>query len=180
MDMLTPVPELLVEGWKSAYGRFPKITLVATVAILLAGGFGVYLSESRRSAETAKQAAVTSTFAAQTRQLDQAQAALRELGSFLDGQREKLSEGERTIQALRAERERLQPLVTADRRAVDALFAAQEERNHQAQSRERWFGFAVGIVASFLASILWYIVARYIVERRAKEISDKGREHSET
>ena len=59
---------------------------------------------------------------------------------------------------------------------VDALFAAQEERNQKAIRRERWVGFGFGVASSIVASTLVGIATFFLKRRAAKKVDDETEE----
>ncbi|HVC98560.1 MAG TPA: hypothetical protein VND64_33145, partial [Pirellulales bacterium] len=69
---------------------------------------------------------------------------------------------------LREEHQKMQPIVDADRKVVEALFVAQEQRQQYNIWWERGVAFFLGFVASLLASALWTGLLRFFVERSIK------------
>jgi hypothetical protein len=67
----------------------------------------------------------------------------------------KLKESEDMVTSLKNERERLEPVIVADRKAIQAVFDLQDERNRANIWRERWIGFGFGVLASVVASIIY-------------------------
>jgi hypothetical protein len=92
----------------------------------------------------------------QLEKLGETKRSLENLIRFLEQQKKDLSETQRGLTYLESERARLQPLVEADRKTIDALFTAQEQRNVARQRSERWFGFLMGVVSSLIASAVWF------------------------
>jgi hypothetical protein len=66
---------------------------------------------------------------------------------------------------LETEKQKLEPLVNADRAKVEAFFRAQEERAQEKVFQERYIGFGLGVLASFVASFLLFI-GRYFIAKR--------------
>ena len=90
-------------------------------------------------------------------QLESTERNIKALLQFIDHQKSSLRNTQDTILELKQEQEKLQPLVESDKKIVDAIFKAQEERNSANVWRERWIGFGMGILASLIASFLWFV-----------------------
>jgi septal ring factor EnvC (AmiA/AmiB activator) len=73
----------------------------------------------------------------QIEQLDRFEDSLLGLKSFIEAQRNNLKESEERIESLNKERDKLQPIVEADRKAIEAIFQVQDERNRQSVWIER-------------------------------------------
>jgi sensor c-di-GMP phosphodiesterase-like protein len=73
---------------------------------------------------------------------------------------------QQTIAAMQSEKNRLTPLLNADRATVTAIFKEQAARNQQAQQRERLIGFGLGIVSSLSATALWWFGIAVLKRRR--------------
>jgi DNA repair exonuclease SbcCD ATPase subunit len=106
----------------------------------------------------------------QIQQLNQTERNIRQLLEFINSQKKALRETEDTISTLKTEREKLQPLVESDKAVVEALFKAQEERTSANVWRERWLGFGFGVLASLLASFLWFAISMLVKGRHNKKI----------
>ena len=105
-------------------------------------------------------------YAGQLEALDKAKTSIQSLGTFIDQQKKQLQLSQTAIDALKDEEKRLHPLVDADRKVIDAMFAVQEQRNQAAQSRERWIGFGFGVLASLIASVLYAFISVAVKRRR--------------
>ena len=90
--------------------------------------------------------------------------------TFIETQKNSLRETEDTITSLQKEREKLKPIVESDRAIVEAIFRAQEERNHANIWQERWIGFAFGIGASVIASFIWFVISMLLKRRHDKSL----------
>lgn len=96
----------------------------------------------------------------QIESLDEIEASLTSLKGFIESQRTKLQESEVRINELTQQRAKLQPLVEADKRIVEALFLVQEERNKKAVWLDRLIGALFGIFSSLVATVLYKTVTR--------------------
>ena len=166
MAITDSVGALAVEAWKRVYAQYPKITVFSTVLGAVFGLLAVVITEVEHRGEEAKRASSLASYSRQLAALDQTQANLRQLISFVEQQKAQVADTQRALAAIKTEREQLFPLLSADRRTVDALFVRQEQRNRTAQVRERWLGFGIGVGASLLASIIWYSIASTLRRRR--------------
>jgi hypothetical protein len=154
---------------------YPISVTAVSLAMIAAALATSYLDGVRERAETAARVATVREYSDQIAKLGQAENALRDLASFVENQRKRLEAAELAVGSLRTERARLRPLVEADRRIVEALFAAQEVRNAQSQRRERIVGFGFGVATSLVASILWHVVTLLLARRRTSDGNVEGR-----
>ncbi len=83
---------------------------------------------------------------------------------FVKEQQTSLKLTQETVESLKAEKEKLQPLVESDKKIVEGLFLAQEERNRSKAKKERWIGIGLGVIASIVASTI-IMVVRYLFNR---------------
>ncbi|HOY79679.1 MAG TPA: hypothetical protein PLN33_17820 [Hyphomonadaceae bacterium] len=155
MYSIENIAENAVRHWIKLYKKSPRVTVVATVLMLVSGGLGTYVAEQgARETREAKRLQNLS-YAKQVQALDETRTSLQSLLEFVDSERRNLQRSQQALQSLKTEHERLQPLVESDRKTIDALFAAQEARNQSAQSTERWIGFGLGVLSSLIASVVW-------------------------
>jgi len=159
--------EILFLLWRHSFRKRPKITGAATIAIVV----GIALLLSHEAAEQKKREVErrrSATYDQQVKQLDITSRNLRELQEFVESQRKRLKESEDVLADLREEHQKMQPIVDADRKVVEALFVAQEQRQQYNIWWERGVAFFLGFVASLLASALWTGLLRFFVERSIK------------
>lgn len=156
--------QLLVQEWTKLYQRSPRTTVACTLVAVAVSGTAIYLTEQRSAAEREAKRLQSQSYVTQAQLLDETRTNLRALLNFVEDERRNLKTSEQSLLALKREHDQLRPLVESDRKAVDALFAAQEARNQAAQSTERWIGFGLGVLSSLIASLIWAIFA-YARER---------------
>ena len=101
--------------------------------------------------------------------LNQTRDDLKSLIEFIDYEKDNLKTTEEALQSLRSEHNRLQKIIESDRKVIDAIFTAQEERNKITQNNERIFGFWIGVSSSLIATILWTGISWIISKRRNKQ-----------
>ena len=136
----------------------PALTLIATLIGAGIAAFGIYSDESGRRAAEQHRRESLATYTQQLQQLDGIQQNLKDLSDFVSQQRTRLHESEQVVSKLQEEKKRLEPLVQADRKVVEAVFQLQEQRTAGAIGRERWIGFGLGVGASLLASFIYAVV----------------------
>lgn len=153
MSLLT---DELLAIWKRAYRAFPRATSITTIIFLVLGLFGVIISireDKKRTHELERKRAENLSYTQQLDSLNSVQGSLNNLIAFVEMQKTKLKESEDLVNTLRTEQEKLKPVVEADRKTVDALLDLQAQRTEQSASRERWYGFGLGVVSSLVASL---------------------------
>ena len=111
------------------------------------------------------------TYAKQIASLDSAKTALQSLTSYIDQQKRQLELSRSALESLKNEESKIRPLVEADQLVIDAIFAAQAERNQALQSRQKWVGIVVGVIGSLIASVISTGIALVVKRRRAKQTS---------
>jgi hypothetical protein len=107
---------------------------------------------------------VTPTYQEQIRSLNQTRDGVENLLKFIDTQREQLTASQNMLESLKMEEGRLKPIVEADRKVIDSMFAAQEARNEAAQKQQAIFGFVLGVSSSLMATCLW-VLGGYLFKR---------------
>jgi len=80
---------------------------------------------------------------------------LSDLALFLSRERERVEESKATVKRLRSEHTQLEPVVTADRKIVDAILAVHAKAIASRAWKERALAFMMGVVTSLLASALF-------------------------
>jgi hypothetical protein len=101
----------------------------------------------------------------QIAELDLARNSLQHLIVFVDGQAARINAQREELGELAKERSELEPLVRAQREAVDELFAIQQRRNRWT----RWVDYAVGFLLGICSSIL----AAYLTKKLSRvELGD--------
>lgn len=161
--------EFLAKRYVKSLRDRPVLTILASVLILGVGAFGIYMDESRRKAEEQRRRELLATYSLQLEQLDDVQQSLKDLSEFVSMQRVRLQESEQLVSKLQEEKQRIEPLVQADRKVVDAVFQLQEQRTAASVARERWIGFGLGVGASLLASFIYAVVAFAYQKRRRSD-----------
>ena len=90
--------------------------------------------------------------------LDDIEKSLSELKFFIESQKTNLRESEARIMELNQEKEKLKPIIEADKKTIEALFLVQEERNRDKVWSERFIGAFFGILSSFIATLIFRLI----------------------
>ena len=77
------------------------------------------------------------------------------LRAFVVQQKESLTISQQSLAELKKKQDILKPVVEADQKTIDAIFALQEENNRKNVWWERAIGFFLGIAGSLIASLIW-------------------------
>lgn len=93
-------------------------------------------------------------FQQQMAQLEETSKSLETLQKFVKAQQSNLRDAQKTVDLLKQEQEKLEPVVQIRREVIDAVFAVQEDRQKGALATERWIGFFIGIaVEAFVTAV---------------------------
>jgi hypothetical protein len=152
------IGEELARQYLRLLRAYPVATSILTILVACAVGLVIWDSEKQRRADEQRRRESLASYTQQLEQLDRVQRGLKDLSEFVLQQRAKLQESEELISKLQEEKQRIEPLVQADRKVVEAVFQLQKQRAAALTSRERWIGFGLGVAASLLASILYSAV----------------------
>lgn len=164
------IVEVAFTQWIKWYKKRPIITSVSTIILLaVLGTIGVVIINSAKRAEEARKQA-SASYAQQIDTLTTTETNLKNLIEFVESEKQRLSESEKILENLRNEEKLLKPIVESDRKTVESLLAVQNQKAQENASFERWIGFGLGILASFLASILYASVV-FIINYRKKQIN---------
>lgn len=168
MYSLDRAAELLGRKWFGFYRKAPKITTSVTIiAVLIASAF-IYFIEQINSIERESKRLKNQNYTKQVQALNDTRANLQSLMAFVDEERQQLKVSQLALQSLKTEHDQLKPLVDTERKAIDALFSAQEARNQSALSTERWTGFGLGVLSSLVASFVWAL-GIYVASRNREQ-----------
>ncbi|MCI5138800.1 MAG: hypothetical protein D3922_10380 [Candidatus Electrothrix sp. AR1] len=109
----------------------------------------------------------------QIQQLNEVESTIKKLLFFVEAQRRKVRETEETLSILESEKNKLQPVVEANRATIEAVFRLQEERNAANVLRERLIGFFLGVISSLLASLVWLVINSRVTKRGEKKMQQQ-------
>lgn len=168
--MINTLVEILAKEWVKLFKLKPFVTAFLTAFIIfVVAAMITYLDQADRQKRESKRLE-SLNYQEQIEQLDNTESSIKQLLQFVNLQKKSLQETEDTISQLKTEKEKLQPLVESDRAVVEAIFKAQEERTNSNVWRERWIGFGFGVLASLIASFIWFVVALLLKGRHNKLI----------
>jgi predicted PurR-regulated permease PerM len=144
----------------TSLGKRPKTTIIALL-LFIGGVTSVYvimIRENIHEQELLKQR--NASYNGQMDELNKVEGSLKNLLSFVNQQKESLSESQTAIHRLKKEEQQLRPVVEADRKLVEAVLASRAQADSRAAWKERAMGFAIGLLSSFLASLIFEYVRR--------------------
>lgn len=164
--------EALANEWVKHFRHSPFLTLAATVTTLVLVGITFQRLDAHKNEKRQAVRLENPSFREQLNQVDEMENNVIQLLDFLEQQKATLSDTEETISRLRTEKNKLEPLVETDRQVVEAIFRAHEERVSTSVWIERLIGFVLGIVASLVATFIWFVVMK--LARPQKYDGDTG------
>lgn len=156
-----------VEQWIKVYKSKPVLTLIMSILIVTILGVGGYFLDQFGVEKREQERLKTLSYQNQITHLAEMETNIYDLLEFIEHQKTSLQEYQDLIVSLRSEKKKLEPIVKANRKIVNAIFEAQENRNKKDISMQRWIGFILGVFASLIASIIWQI-ARLIISKNKK------------
>ncbi|WP_321311503.1 HNH endonuclease signature motif containing protein [Halarcobacter sp.] len=161
-----PVVESAAKLWIHAFLKSPKITSISSIVSVIAVVLTIYQTEIIRKEKLEAKLSENLDFKSQIKELSETEKSLKTLLTFVSSQKQKVIIYEQNIQQLENEKQKLEPLVNADKATVEALFKVQEERAKENANKERWIGFGLGILASIIASFVMVIGRYFFVSRQ--------------
>ena len=167
----SPAVESGVRLWIHSYLKHPVRTISISIILSIVSVISIYQLTEYMDSKSVTQP-LNTDFKAQLDKLDDTEDSLKALLSFVQNQRETTALNEQRIQQLENEKSRLEPLVNADKETVIALFTEQELRVSANASKERWFGFGLGVVASIVASFV-IAIGNYFLKLQLRKKSIK-------
>jgi len=93
--------------------------------------------------------------------LNEIQYSLKELGQFIENQKNDIVHQKTRLDNLKEENEELVPIVEANKELVNQIFKQQDKRNKIGLWLSLGLGFLFGILASFIGSILYSSYKKY-------------------
>lgn len=177
--------EFIFDKYRYAYRKHPVMTVLVSILLITFVITMSYLDEQRQKQGFEELRKQNIDFNTQLTQLESTESSLKNLLIFVQNQRNQLKDSQTRIEELKKEHEKIRPLVEADKQVIESIFLAQEQRQTENVWKERWFGFGFGILASLIASAIWYVSVQLIRRSRrtnqtlttngAEEITGDGR-----
>ena len=90
--------------------------------------------------------------------LDETRSMLHLLSEFLEKERSRVNESQRTLHRLKTEKSLLEPVVMTQRETVDAILSAYTTTNRAAIWKDRLLGFGLGVLSSVVATVMLYLL----------------------
>ena len=81
------------------------------------------------------------------------QNSLENLQSLISAQKEKLINTEKYIELLKMEKQKLEPIVKANRELVESILTLQKERTMSQVWKDRFIGFVISVLAGLVIII---------------------------
>lgn len=79
---------------------------------------------------------------------------IKEIVDYFNVQKKYLIEDQLKLYEIKSEIEKIEPILSADKKMVESLFKLQEERQKKNVWIDRTIGFFIGIISSIIASFL--------------------------
>lgn len=134
--------------------RFEKLQIAFAVLGLLVALLAQLFQHFNRE----KLRAQNLTYERQLEVLDQVQSSISNLKDFVNTQRKQLQDQQAVLEELKSEKQKLQPVVEANKQTVEAIFRIQAERNRAKVWIERLIAFVLGVASSLVASAIYSTV----------------------
>lgn len=122
------------------------ILLVASLVTYVAGQAVGFLSPTSSKQSSSQQQIV---------ELDNVKSSLQKLVAYVESQQLRISESQVVLESLSKEKAQLEPVVQAQRDAIDQLFLLQEQRNQRTKLFDMAAGFILGVGSSLVASVVY-------------------------
>lgn len=147
------------EVWKFlAFTDTEKVKFtVAIIAVVIALSTSYFEKQEKQ-----KERENNLTYEKQVERLEQIQNSVKDLADFVSQQKQQLDISRDTLQSLEKEKEKLKPMVEADRQVVEAILQLQAEKESSNVWLERGIGFMLGIAGSLVASIIFTIMRKRV------------------
>lgn len=96
----------------------------------------------------------------QISKLNEIQSSFKDLQGFISTQKEKLKSESAALSDLRKEKEKLEPIINADKKAIQSILEYQQDKFRAQVWKERAIGFIIGFISSLLASFVIVYINR--------------------
>jgi hypothetical protein len=169
MSLYGPITDYLANKWVKSFKKAPTPTGIITAVIVASITTGIYFIDKNDKQQREAIRAKSMSYVQQIERLNETEKNVKQLLEFVELQKVTLRENQDVVTALKAEHEKLKPIVDADRNVVNAVLQAQEEKSRANIWTERWIGFGFGIVASILASVIVGIARKFTVKKTVAE-----------
>jgi hypothetical protein len=97
----------------------------------------------------------------QIQEMEQVQLSLKRLAAFIESQKERIRKEQDALSALSKERSDLEPIMKAQRQAIDELFTLQEQRATRNKWKDISIGIVLGVLSSLIATVFFELMRRW-------------------
>jgi len=102
-------------------------------------------------------------------ELNQTEKSLKNILTYVKGQKLKLQETEQLLRSLKSEQKELEPIVKTDRETVDKILAIQKKIDRKLIWIDRFFAYISGVITSVIGGLIIY---KFTKKETAVQISD--------
>ena len=146
---------------RDAFRRQPIFgTILAALTLVGFAMIPLAIRQSLQDRDLERKRQESFSYNAQLDSLNSVQRNLANLASFIELQKQRLQQSEYLVNTLRAEQEKLEPVVATNRQVIEAILDLQSQKAKADVWWERGYGFASGILASIIAALLISFFAR--------------------
>ncbi|MBU3013934.1 hypothetical protein KO488_04130 [Poseidonibacter lekithochrous] len=136
------------------------ITLFITILISTLLYFNLNTKTSLDELDNSK------SFKEQFNELSNTEKSLNNVLLFVSNQKQKIIETEKTLNDLYTEKDKLEPIVNSDRKAIKAILEYQNTKIQENIFSDRTIGFILGVIGSLFASGIIAIVRFFYYKRK--------------
>jgi uncharacterized protein YoxC len=144
--------------------KYPKQSAIISVIVLMAYVGIIITAVLTTKQEREKERAKNLPYETQLTNLKQVEGNLKDLLSYVEGQKTRLQKSEDLLNSLKTEKEKLEPLVKAGRDVIRAVFDFQE----QMREKGKWTGNVVSFVLGVLSSLTAMLIVMAIKSARLR------------
>jgi sensor c-di-GMP phosphodiesterase-like protein len=155
-----------VKSYKKSPQPTKIISFIGTLVGAASLSWAINFSEIAREEQLEKPQSYTEQFDL----LKNTEQNLNDLSAFIISKINEIKITRNLIQELETKKSELEPIVTANQNAVDAIFLHQKKEIEKTIWTERGISFGLGILASLIATIFWTFIGRFRKERREKKM----------
>ena len=154
LNISTILADLISESYK----RSPKLTVFGIFFSIALVVVAVSTTEFLKERDFKKSA--PKDVMVQIQELEKLDEGLGKLSAFIQLQKQQLNEKQAVISSLEKKRSELEPIVNSQSEVVEAIFKIQEQRAQQSKWLDLGIGFALGILGSLIASVIFKLIDR--------------------
>jgi cadmium resistance protein CadD (predicted permease) len=165
---------IVVQYWFKLYAKRPKltsiITLIMGIFLIIPIGVGIWKDAQRQK----ERRIANLEYTKQITILRDTQDNLQKLVEFIEVQKKEIDNTETLIKTLEERRKNIEPMVKAEETVIQAIFDEQDRRARKDIWFDRMIGFGLGILASLIATVIWYAVGFSLKNKNKSELEPKS------